>query len=51
MLNTPTILFESGHFANVYAREEKECYNFLCFVLEAVELLEFANIGAYAQNE
>jgi len=50
MLNTPTILFESGHFANDYAREETRIYIF-CALLKAVEVIGAANIGAYAQNE
>tara|TARA_R110002051_G_scaffold130577_2_gene204403 strand:+ start:12364 stop:13482 length:1119 start_codon:yes stop_codon:yes gene_type:complete len=50
MLHTPTILFESGHFANDYAREETRIYIF-CALLKAVEVIGAANIDAYAQNE
>jgi hypothetical protein len=50
MLNTPTVLFESGHFLNDYEREETRKLIF-CAILKGVEVIAGQTIDVYNQKD
>ncbi|MFT4830403.1 MAG: hypothetical protein ACI815_000037 [Psychroserpens sp.] len=49
MLNTPTILFEAGHYPEDYEREHTRMYMFYS-ILKGVETIAKAEVHLYAQN-
>ena len=50
MLNTPTILFESGHYPGDYKREQTRKYIFIS-ILKALEVISNKSIEQYAQDD
>ncbi|MFT5941662.1 MAG: hypothetical protein ACI9AV_000037 [Sediminicola sp.] len=49
MLNTPTVLFEAGHFLDDYQREQTRMYIFYA-ILKGVETIAKAEIHRYVQS-
>lgn len=50
MLNTPTILFESGHYPGDYKREQTRKYIFIS-ILKALEVISNKSIEQYAHDD
>lgn len=50
MLNTPTILFEAGHFQMDYEREQTRSYIFYSLV-KALQVISIDGIGRYSQHD